>query len=63
MESLTNTFISVYGKTVGIVGRAEDVVVSKKAVESLLLGSPHANVYKLLEKNRRSVKEKEAIDW
>lgn len=63
MENLTGTFLSVYGKTVGIIGRAEDVVVSKKAVESLLLGSPHANVYKLLEKNRRAVKEREAIDW
>ncbi|MFP4567949.1 MAG: KH domain-containing protein [Candidatus Woesearchaeota archaeon] len=63
IENLTGTYISVYGKTVSILGRAEEVINSKRAVESLLLGSPHANVYKLLEKNRRLIKEKDAIDW
>jgi len=63
IENLTDTFISIYGKTISILGRAEDVVTSKKAVESLLLGSPHANVYKWLEKNRRILKEKEVVDW
>lgn len=63
IENLTGTYISVYGKTVGVLGRAEDVVISMKAIESLLQGSPHANVYKLLEKNRRVQKEKDAIDW
>jgi ribosomal RNA assembly protein len=63
IENLTSSYISVYGKTVSILGRAEDLVVCKRAVESLLLGSPHANVYKLLEKNRRSLKERDAIDW
>jgi ribosomal RNA assembly protein len=63
IENLTGTYISVYGKTVSVLGRAEDVVISKKAVENLLLGSPHANVYKWLEKNRRNMKERDAIDW
>ncbi|MCC7575049.1 KH domain-containing protein [Candidatus Woesearchaeota archaeon] len=63
IENLTLTYISVYGKTIGILGRAEDVIISKKAVENLLLGSPHANVYKWLEKNRRNMKEKEALNW
>jgi ribosomal RNA assembly protein len=63
IENLTSTYISVYGKTVAILGRAEDLVVSKKAVESLLLGSPHANVYKWLEKNKRVLKEKQALEW
>lgn len=63
IERLTNTFISVYGKTISIIGEAEDVITCKKAVESLLLGSPHANVYKWLEKNRRNLKEKQAAEW
>ena len=63
IEKLTNTFISVYGKTISIIGEAEDVIICKKAVESLLLGSPHANVYKWLEKNRKMSKEKQAIEW
>ena len=63
IESLTDTYISVYGKTISIIGRSEGVVVAKKAIESLLQGSPHANVYKWLEKNRKNLKEKEALDW
>ena len=63
IESLTDTYLSVYGKTVSVLGRAEDVVISMKAVESLLQGSPHANVYKLLEKNRRNAREQEKINW
>lgn len=63
IENLTGTYLSVYGKTVGVLGRAEDVVISMKAVESLLQGSPHANVYKLLEKNRRNMRERDAISW
>lgn len=63
IENLTGAYISVYGKTITILGRAEDLIIAKKAVESLLLGSPHANVYKWLEKNKRIQKEKEAINW
>jgi ribosomal RNA assembly protein len=63
IEALTDTFISVYGKTIGIIGDSEGVVTSKKAVESLLQGSPHSNVYRWLEKNKRAQKEKQIKDW
>ncbi len=63
IEELTGTFISVYGKTISIIGDLEGVVVAKKAIESLLLGSPHSNVYRWLEKNRRTLREKRAVDW
>jgi ribosomal RNA assembly protein len=63
IENLTGTFISVYGKTISIIGDPEGVVSSKKAVESLLQGSPHSNVYRWLEKNNRVLKEKQIKDW
>ncbi|MFA6073260.1 MAG: KH domain-containing protein [Candidatus Woesearchaeota archaeon] len=63
IEGLTGTFISVYGKTISIIGDSEGVVTSKKAIESLLQGSPHSNVYRWLEKSRRATKEKRAKDW
>jgi ribosomal RNA assembly protein len=63
IEALTGTFISVYGKTIGIIGDPEGVVSSKKAVESLLQGSPHSNVYRWLEKNKKVLKEKQIRDW
>lgn len=63
IESLTDTFISVYGKTIAIIGRSENVISAKKAIESLLQGSPHSNVYRFLEKNRTRLKQKELEDW
>lgn len=63
IESLTDTFISVYGKTISIIGDSEGVIASKKAVESLLQGSPHSNVYRWLEKNKRALREKKAVEW
>jgi len=62
IERLTETFIVVYGKTVSIIGTVERAVLAKRAVESLLEGSPHANVYRWLEKKRRQLKLREAFD-
>ncbi|MAE12952.1 RNA-processing protein [Candidatus Woesearchaeota archaeon] len=53
LEQLTNCSISVYGKTIAIIGSAENVATAKRAVESLLAGSPHSSVYKWLEKQQR----------
>jgi ribosomal RNA assembly protein len=56
IEELTETNISVYGKTIGIIGRQEHVGIAKKAIEMLLKGSPHATVYRWLERMRRKMK-------
>jgi ribosomal RNA assembly protein len=53
IETLTETQISVYGKTVGIIGRVEDVPNARKAVENLLQGSTHTSVFQFLERKRR----------
>jgi ribosomal RNA assembly protein len=57
IEELTLSQMSVYGKTIGIIGRSENAVIAKRAVEMIIEGSPHANVYKYLEKNRKSMKD------
>jgi ribosomal RNA assembly protein len=59
IEELSEADISVYGKTIGILGRAENVDVARRAVHALLTGSPHSNVYKWLEKKRREIKRAE----
>lgn len=56
IEELTGCYVSVYGKTIGIIGEIEAVGAARKAVESLLSGSPHSSVYKFLEKRRRNMK-------
>ena len=63
IETLTETFISVYGKTISIIGRSENVVGAKKAVEALIQGSPHSNVYTFLERNRVKLKRDEIENW
>ncbi len=56
IETLTETDICVYGKTVGIIGEVENVNIARRAVDMLIKGSPHSNVYRWLEKQRRSVR-------
>jgi ribosomal RNA assembly protein len=61
IEELAQVTICVYGKTVGIIGPADYIVDARKAIESLLTGSSHALVYKILEKKRRERRVKELI--
>jgi ribosomal RNA assembly protein len=49
IEILTKTDISVYGKTVSIIGNWSDVEKATEAVEMLLEGKPHSYVYRFLE--------------
>ena len=62
IEELTECYISVYGKTIAIIGKSEDLVNTRRAVESLLQGSPHSNVYRWLEKRRREAKRREMLE-
>ncbi|MGM5481965.1 MAG: KH domain-containing protein [Nanobdellota archaeon] len=59
IENLTETSIVVYGKSVGVIGRYDHVAIARRAIDSLLMGSPHSHVYKWLEKKRRELKTKE----
>jgi ribosomal RNA assembly protein len=59
LETLTQTNISVYGKTIGIIGECGAVSNAKRAIEMLISGSMHATVYKWLEKARRKSREEE----
>ena len=50
MEELSGANISVYGKTIGIIGSFDDVALAKEAVLMLLDGARHSSVYRMLEK-------------
>jgi len=52
IEMLTHTEIIVFGKTITIVGKPEDVMLAKTSVERLLQGAPHGNVFIWLEKQQ-----------
>ena len=49
IERLTNTRISVYGKTVAIIGPYNGVAFAMDAVNRIIKGIPHRSVYEFLE--------------
>jgi ribosomal RNA assembly protein len=59
MERLTGAKVSVYGKTVAILGYPEQNRVVRTAIEMLLDGAPHGNVYGFLEKKHQELAREE----
>ena len=57
IESLTGTYICVYGKTVSIIGTFTGLDLVRRAVNMLLGGSPHNNVFNMLEKRLKDFRE------
>lgn len=55
-ETLTDVRMSVYGKTVSIIGYPEHNTVARKGIGMLLEGSSHGPVYKFLEKKKSELK-------
>ena len=49
IERLTGTRISVYGKTVAIIGKYTNAHLAAQAVEKIIKGIPHRSVYEFLE--------------
>jgi len=59
IEELTGCYLSVYGKTVCILGNLEWLPSARRAIESLLSGSPHSSVYHWLEKRKKELRRRE----
>jgi ribosomal RNA assembly protein len=52
IETMTDTNIVIYGKTVGIIGKVVDVMLARQGIINLLQGSKHGNVYSYIEKQK-----------
>lgn len=52
IEELTDTYVSVYGHTVSLIGRLEDIEVAKEAILMLVKGSFHKTVFGYLHRER-----------
>ncbi len=63
IEDLTNTHLSIYGKTVAVLGEFEPVQIAKEAVSMILRGSSHSKMYKYLERHRQDIKRREMELW
>jgi ribosomal RNA assembly protein len=53
---MTETEISVYGKTVGFIGHLQNIEIAQEAVKMLLNGRSHATVYDYLERNQSQIR-------
>lgn len=53
IERYTNTKVSVYGKTVSLIGKWDELVDAKEAVAMLIRGSIHKTVYRWLEQRAK----------
>jgi ribosomal RNA assembly protein len=59
ITDMTGVDISIYGKTVAIIGDMEQIHIAKEAVEMILNGVRHKTVYAFLEKKTRDMKIKQ----
>ena len=63
LENLTDTNISVYGRTVAIIGETNKLKIAVDAISHLSNGSMHGSVYTKLENARRRDKAEKMKLW
>jgi len=56
IEQMTGARLSVYGKTISIIGDADQLATVRAAIDMLIDGAPHSAVYSYLEKRRSELK-------
>ena len=63
IEELTRCNLSIYGRTVAIIGDVAEVQLAAEAVRSLASGSQHRTVYNVLQKARTKRKMERMFLW
>jgi ribosomal RNA assembly protein len=63
IEELTDTYVSVFGHTVSIIGSLEEAEIARQAIEMFIHGRLHASVYRFLNVKRRELKKKKMELW
>jgi ribosomal RNA assembly protein len=63
IEELTKCDVSVYGKTVAIIGDPDRLRLAKDAIEKLASGSQHKSVYNMLQRERTKRKMERILLW
>jgi len=63
IEQTTETKISIYGKTVSIIGMSPGLDYARRALDMLISGAPHSAVYSRLENMRRAMNRQRAELW
>jgi len=63
IEELTKSSISVYGRTVAIIGESGEAKLAKEAVDMLASGSRHRSVFNMLQRARTKKKMDRMLLW
>ncbi len=63
IEGSTGVHVSIYGKTVALVGEVEEVAVATEVILMIARGVPHGVAYKVLQRKTRAIKEKKIGLW
>ncbi len=63
MENLSGTHISVYGRTVSIIGDSSKLRIAVDAISAISSGSLHGSVYSKLEAANRQAKQEKMKLW
>ncbi|MFT4313371.1 MAG: KH domain-containing protein [Candidatus Woesearchaeota archaeon] len=61
IEKTLQVQVSVFGKTISVIGEVERVLCAKQAIEMIIDGSPHSSVYRWLEKKEKSFAQLEVL--
>jgi len=62
IEDTLDVNLSIYGKTVSIIGDMENVNAAREAILMLVEGAQHSRVLRFMEKKKREMKAR-SMDW
>jgi ribosomal RNA assembly protein len=57
IENMTDVEISVFGKTVALIGYPEPLKIARTAIDMLIEGVPHENVFAFLDRKKKDAKQ------
>ena len=63
IEQVTETKLTIYGRTVSIIGINPGLDYARRAVDMLISGAPHSAVYTRLERMRRDLNRQRSELW
>jgi len=63
IEQITGTKVTVYGRTVSIIGYNPGLDYARRAIEMLISGAPHSAVYSQLERMRQEMNRQQSELW
>jgi len=61
IEEETNTDISIYGKTISVIGECEDARIAREAILMLLSGCKHSSTYAFMNKEMKKKIQRQAM--